>query len=780
MLILWAALAACASVWDEALRLQPDPTPKVADREYFVVHHPDPHEMCAEHAWDVEAPFPIADHWVLSHPRGHAKRAADAFAFGARQVYESGESRIGKRAPVPARKDIEAVQNEFQITDPLFKDQWHIFNPKEQGHDMNVLPVWRRNITGRGVTVAIVDDGLDFKHPDFSESFSLEGSYDYNRHTQLPEPLLSDDNHGTRCAGEIAAGVNAVCGVGIAPGAKVAGIRILSGKITQDDEARSLIHRSDVNDIYSCSWGPTDDGKTIDGPPAIVRRAELAGIETGRNGRGSIYVVASGNGDFSGDNCNYDGYTNSIYSITVAAVGRQNEHPYYSESCSANLVTTYSSNYYDKITTSDRLNPLKPDQPQCTNQHTGTSAAAPIAAAVFALVLEQRPELTWRDLQYLVRETAQKFDIRSVNGSPEEVVWMTTADGRPYHNSYGYGLLDADKIVERAASWELVKPQTWYFLPAITGDVPIKQNSKSSIEVSRTQWDEANMDHLEHVRVRVSWQHERRGALTFRLVSPAGVVSELAAPRPKDNSFAPVSNWEFMSVVHWNETGNGKWSLEVTGPDDLQGSITSWQLKFFGQAKDASKVRRFSEVWDDYERPEPVVQDPFETMSTPTPTETKPAETPDESKPTGSADKSKPTGSADKSKPTGSADESKPTGSTDESKPTESKEPMSSATPEHNAATQSATQSATSAPVAPGWSKHTLKYYVIATMIGVAVFGSVGAFVILFVIKRRLQTAYEPVEGMELNDYADEFEIDGDESTDPEDDENGTAGGPNR
>jgi kexin len=49
-------------------------------------------------------------------------------------------------------------------------------------------------------------------------------------------PRLSDDRHGTRCAGEVAGKRNNdVCGVGIAWDAKVSGIRILSGKLTEAD-----------------------------------------------------------------------------------------------------------------------------------------------------------------------------------------------------------------------------------------------------------------------------------------------------------------------------------------------------------------------------------------------------------------------------------------------------------------------------------------------------------------------------------------------------------------
>ena len=37
----------------------------------------------------------------------------------------------------------------------------------------------------------------------------------------------------------------------------------------------------------------------------------------GRKGYGSIYVVASGNGGHFKDNCNFDGYANSIFTVTI-------------------------------------------------------------------------------------------------------------------------------------------------------------------------------------------------------------------------------------------------------------------------------------------------------------------------------------------------------------------------------------------------------------------------------------------------------------------------------
>lgn len=250
--------------------------------------------------------------------------------------------------PAAAAKQ-EAIATALQINDPIFLEQWHLFNPVQVGHDVNVTGVWLEGITGENSIVAMVDDGLDMYSDDLKDNYFAEGSYDFNDHTDEPKPRLSDDRHGTRCAGEIAAVRNNVCGVGVAYNSKISGLRILSKLITDADEAIALNYAYQKNQIYSCSWGPPDDGRSMDAPGILIKRAMLNAVQKGRDGLGSIYVFASGNGAAAEDNCNFDGYTNSIYSITVGAIDRKGLHPYYSEKCSAQLVVTYSSGSGDAI-----------------------------------------------------------------------------------------------------------------------------------------------------------------------------------------------------------------------------------------------------------------------------------------------------------------------------------------------------------------------------------------------------------------------------------------------
>ncbi|KAG0321002.1 pheromone processing endoprotease [Linnemannia gamsii] len=236
----------------------------------------------------------------------------------------------------------DGLAKKLDIDDPGFRYQWHLHNTKDR-HDINVTGVWEQGINGTGVNVAIIDDGLDSTSEDLAPNFFKEGSWDFNDRTALPMPRLVDDQHGTRCAGEIAAAKNDLCGLGVAYGAKVAGLRILSGQITDVDEAAALNYRFQDNHIYSCSWGPPDDGQSMDAPKGVVLDAMKNGIKNGRSGLGSIYVFATGNGGSQDDDCNFDGYTNSLYTVSIGAIDRAGRHPYYSEACSAQLAVTYSN-----------------------------------------------------------------------------------------------------------------------------------------------------------------------------------------------------------------------------------------------------------------------------------------------------------------------------------------------------------------------------------------------------------------------------------------------------
>ncbi|KAL8694901.1 MAG: hypothetical protein Q9218_000565 [Villophora microphyllina] len=484
---------------------------------------------------------------------------------------------VAVEAAVAMRKE---VARKLNIEDPIFGEQWHLFNTIQLGHDVNVTGVWMQGVTGHNVTAVMVDDGIDMYSEDIKDNYFAAGSYDFNDKTDEPRPRLSDDKHGTRCAGEIAAVRNGVCGVGVAYNAKIGGLRILSKVITDEDEAVAMNYAFQDNQIYSCSWGPPDDGRSMDAPGILIRRAMVNAIQNGRQKKGNIYVFAAGNGAGAGDNCNFDGYTNSIYSITVGAIDRKGLHPYYSEKCSAQLVVTYSSGSGDAIHTTDV------GTNQCYSNHGGTSAAAPLGAGVFALAFDVRPELTWRDLQHILVHTAVPLN--------EQEDWDTTFIGRKFSHTYGYGKLDAYAIVEMARSMDLLKPQAWYKSPwqHVKHDIPQGTDGLiGSFEVTEAALKEANLERLEHVTVTMNVEHTRRGDISVELRSPKNVVSHLSVVRKMDDANVGYEDWTFSSVAHWGEPGTGTWSIVVkdTVVNEHSGTFVDWKLTLWGECIDASK-----------------------------------------------------------------------------------------------------------------------------------------------------------------------------------------------
>ncbi|CAO3617997.1 unnamed protein product [Cunninghamella blakesleeana] len=476
----------------------------------------------------------------------------------------------------------ELLRQNLDLYDPGFEYQWHLVNQDTPGNDVNATGVWSQGITGKNVVVAILDDGLDMENEDLKDNFFAEGSYDFNDHTSLPKPKLEDDTHGTRCAGEIAAVKNGLCGVGVAHGSKVAGVRILSAEITDEDEARALNYKYQENHIYSCSWGPPDYGEVAEAPQGIVLDAIKNGIANGRNGSGSIFVFASGNGGGNDDNCNFDGYTNSIYTITVGAIDHLENHPFYSEKCSAQLVVTYSSGSGGNIYTTDI------GQNQCTDRHGGTSAAAPLASGIFALVLSVRPDLSWRDMQHLCVETAIPISL-------DDEDWDKLPSGRMYNHKFGYGKLDAFAIVERAKTFESVRAQTYLQVssPRHVRDIPDRSSSSNhkldklvdTITITQDMIDGAGISKLEHVTVTVYIEHGRRGDLEILLESPQNIISQLGTPRKFDVSSEGLIDWTFMTVKHWEEEPAGDWKLHIIDWKNSQftGKFTNWTITLWGE-----------------------------------------------------------------------------------------------------------------------------------------------------------------------------------------------------
>ena len=108
--------------------------------------------------------------------------------------------------------------NRAAPNDPLFSEQWHLFNTGQTGGtlgaDGNVVNVWDE-YTGEGIVIGIVDDAVQGTHPDLAANYRADLSFDYQDNDSDASPEAADDSeaHGTAVAGVAAAVTNNDVGV---------------------------------------------------------------------------------------------------------------------------------------------------------------------------------------------------------------------------------------------------------------------------------------------------------------------------------------------------------------------------------------------------------------------------------------------------------------------------------------------------------------------------------------------------------------------------------------
>lgn len=158
-----------------------------------------------------------------------------------------------------------------------------------------------------------------------------------------------------------------------------------------------------------------------------------------------------------------------------------------------------------------------------------------------------RPDLSWRDIQHLTVQTAIPVDL-------DDSGWAKTASGRLYNPKYGFGKLGGYSLVEAAKVFKNVRPQTSIVteVQQVHKDIPHDGfKVESVVTITDDDKRKANMSQVEHITVTVNIVHRRRGDVEAFLISPNGIVSQLAAVRPYDTDMGGFQNWTFMTVKHW-------------------------------------------------------------------------------------------------------------------------------------------------------------------------------------------------------------------------------------
>ncbi|MFC5639243.1 type VII secretion-associated serine protease mycosin [Streptomyces bullii] len=240
--------------------------------------------------------------------------------------------------------------------------------------------------TGKGVTVAVIDTGVDKSNKQLSSAVAGGKSYVGGSATDDIE------GHGTRVAGIIAARPLEGTGfVGIAPEAKILSYRYTGGEGEEGQGDSGTMSQAigaavaagaDVINISSDTANKQDNLQLRNAVAAAVRK-------------GALIIAAAGNDGADGKPsdtypASYDGV------LAVAASDRNDERAFFSQ----------SGDFVDVAAPGVGMVSTVPKGGQCTAD--GTSFAAPYVAGVAALLKEKYPKWTAAQIATRIEETAQR------------------------------------------------------------------------------------------------------------------------------------------------------------------------------------------------------------------------------------------------------------------------------------------------------------------------------------------------------------------------------------
>jgi subtilisin family serine protease len=174
----------------------------------------------------------------------------------------------------------------------------------------------------------------------------------------------------------------------------------------------------------------------------------------GRHGRGMLFIWASGNGGSEGDDCGADGYVSHQNVISIGSINHRGETTFFDEACPSTIAVVYTGGKHQNSQSEESLSigVVATDVAgKCTTSFFGTSGAAPVAAGAFALVLETNPQLSYRDVMYIIAQTARIPTLSETDG------WIMNGAGYHVNDKFGFGVLDVGQMTALAQNWTNVE-----------------------------------------------------------------------------------------------------------------------------------------------------------------------------------------------------------------------------------------------------------------------------------------------------------------------------------
>jgi len=320
--------------------------------------------------------------------------------------------------------------------DTLFGDQWHLNNTGQAGgtvgNDIKACQAWNITTGCANVTVAVIDHGLEFNHPDFNNISPI--SFDTENGTT---PSVIRGSHGVAVAGVIGANRNNSLGVsGVSPNAQLMSISndlVLAPLLSQRLANGINFAWQNGAAIINNSWGSNAIQQQ-----GLINDAINNAVTQGRGGLGTIVICISHN-----QSANSIAFpSNNPQTLAVGAINRTASRASFSNFGTGLDVVAPGV----EISTTDRqgtagFNTAASPGGDFTSLD-GTSFAAPQVSGIAALILSINPSLTLQQVRNIIQSTTDKV------GGVTYTLNAGEQTGLTWNNEMGYGRVNALRALQ--------------------------------------------------------------------------------------------------------------------------------------------------------------------------------------------------------------------------------------------------------------------------------------------------------------------------------------------
>jgi hypothetical protein len=224
-----------------------------------------------------------------------------------------------------------------------------------------------------------------------------------------------------------------------------------------------------------------------------------------------------------------------------------------------------------------------------TNSMNGTSSATPVVSGSIALILEANPDLTWRDVKYILAKTATKVDpyfegikvkIYNDEDYQAEDGWITNSAGFNFSNWYGFGRVNVENAVSLAKNYDVNLGNyielPWHPVNGYIDPIDVQPGSLGYTHQFEQILEDNNLK-IESVRVEVTVESDFIGDVGFELTSPSGTKSIIWNIGNAFSFSENLLNMPLQSNAFYGESNAGIWTLKV-----INSGFNSNTVKFKG------------------------------------------------------------------------------------------------------------------------------------------------------------------------------------------------------